>query len=92
MFDSKSGFGPKHLELLNRERRLSIGFFFFLKMLNLLRPSQLSLEGGLSNVLLFTNIGLVGMKVSMVSFLFADRERSILRPRIKDEREGSFSE
>lgn len=51
------------------------------KMLkDLLCPSQLSFEGGLSNVLLFTNIGLVGMKVSMLSFLFADRERSILRP------------
>lgn len=47
---------------------------------DLLWPSQLSFEGGLSNVLLFTNIGLVGIKVSTLSFLFADSERSILRP------------
>lgn len=47
---------------------------------NLLWPSQLSFEGGLSNVLLFNNIGFVGIKVSVFSFLLADRERSKLRP------------
>lgn len=49
-------------------------------MPNLLCVSQLSFEGGLSNVLLFTNIGLVGIKASLLSFLFADRDRSIFRP------------
>lgn len=49
-------------------------------MPNLLCVSQLSVEGGLSNVLLFTNIGLVGIKASLLSFLFADSDRSIFRP------------
>lgn len=47
---------------------------------NLLCVSQLPFEGGLSNVLLFTNIGLVGIKASLLSFLFADKDRSIFRP------------
>lgn len=47
---------------------------------NIILPSQLSFESGLSKVLLFTNKGLVGIKGSTLSFLFAESERSILRP------------